>query len=90
MRQPSCWDPDLPLDALAAAVKRLRPRAIVVWASMSENADVRAFDVVPEQRTPNPPLRRWTWVGRRAVTDKDIQRLGSLEQALVQLANLHD
>ena len=80
----------LPLDALAAAVKRLRPRAIVVWASMSENADVRAFDVVPEQR---PPIRRYVagpgWDGAR-LPDKDIQRLGSLEQALVQLTNPHD
>lgn len=44
----------MPEAGLIAATARLRPKAVVLWASMSENADPAALRALPSQR---PPIR---------------------------------
>ena len=40
----------VPADALTAAVTRLRPRAIVLWASMRKHADLSVIAALPSHR----------------------------------------
>ncbi|MGV1036765.1 MAG: MerR family transcriptional regulator [Candidatus Nanopelagicales bacterium] len=40
----------VPADALAAAVTRLRPRAVVLWASMRKHADLSVMTTLPSHR----------------------------------------
>ncbi|HAM23732.1 MAG TPA: MerR family transcriptional regulator [Actinobacteria bacterium] len=44
----------MPEAGLIAATARLRPKAVVLWASMSENADPAVLRALPSQR---PPIR---------------------------------
>jgi len=48
-----------PANALAAAVARLRPRAVVLWASIDLSADVTVLDQLPAQR----PKVRYFYAG---------------------------
>ena len=43
---------NLPDDALASAVRRLGPAAVLVWSQMEETADPRALAAMPATRPP--------------------------------------
>ncbi len=76
----------LPPAALAAAAARLRPRAVVLWASMPGNADIELLQSIPRQR---PPIRCYlAGPGWAAVelSGEAPEQLTSLEQALDVLA----
>jgi hypothetical protein len=79
-----CLGARVPVDALVAAATRLRPRSLVLWASVPELALIAPITAVPSQR---PPIRimvagpGWADV-RLPIT---IKRLTSLSDALAQL-----
>lgn len=75
----------LPQEALVAAAIRLRPRAIVLWASMEAHADLSVLQTVPEHR---PPTRLFVagpgWTGVDP-TDGTAKMLPSLSSAVAEL-----
>jgi DNA-binding transcriptional MerR regulator len=77
---------ELPSSALVAAVERVRPRAIVIWASMPEHADVAVLSVLPNQR---PPAKVFIagqgWTGLE-VSSEVAKPLGTIEDAVEQLS----
>ena len=77
---------ELPSSALVAAVERVRPRAIVIWASMPEHADVAVLSVLPNHR---PPAKMFIagrgWAGA-AVPPELARSLESIEDAVERLA----
>ncbi|GAA4713686.1 MerR family transcriptional regulator [Pseudonocardia yuanmonensis] len=79
--------PDLPLDALVAAVRRTAPAAVVLWAQGPRTADPGLFAALPRTR---PRLRSfaagpgWAEVALPSRTD----RLGSLTSAADLLTDL--
>jgi len=77
---------ELPSSALAAAVDRLRPRAIVIWSSMQEHADVAVLSALPVHRPPAKMFiagRGWAGV---AVLPELARSLESIEDAVDRLA----
>jgi hypothetical protein len=79
--------PDLPLDALVAAVRRTAPAAVVLWAQAPRTADPGLFAALPRTR---PRFRSFAagpgW-GESALPSR-IGRLGSLASAADTLADL--
>jgi DNA-binding transcriptional MerR regulator len=77
---------ELPLSSLAAAVGRLRPRAIVIWASMPEHADVAGLSALPHHR---PSAKMFIagpgWAGVE-VPPEFARSLESIEDAVERLA----
>ncbi len=77
----------LPRAGLTAAAARLRPRAIVLWASIPENADPQIVNAIPRQR---PPVRCYLAGPGWAAVDVPVasaEKLTSLSQAVDVLAN---
>lgn len=77
---------EIPSSALVAAVERLRPRAIVIWASMPEHADVAVLSALPNQRPPAKVFmagRGWTGL---EVSCEVARPLVSIEEAVAQLS----
>ena len=77
----------VPPDALASAVKRLRPRAIVVWASTDQSAANVDFSLIPGQR----PASHLFVAGpgwRDTRLAPGVQQLSSLTQAVDELTDL--
>jgi DNA-binding transcriptional MerR regulator len=77
---------ELPGGALIRAVERLRPRAIVIWATMSHHADETVLADLPEQRPPSK-----VFVAGRGWDDIDMSSvkatvLSSLEEAVEKLS----
>ncbi|MFR9804278.1 MerR family transcriptional regulator [Pseudonocardia sp. RS010] len=79
--------PDLPLDALVAAVRRTAPAAVVLWAQAPGTADPGLFTALPRTR---PRFRSFAagpgW-GRVALPPR-LERLQSLTSAADALADL--
>lgn len=77
---------DLPGSALIKAVERLRPRAVVIWATMPHHADQSVLDDLPEQRPPAKVFvagRGWAGVD---VSSEQATVLASLEEAVEKLS----
>lgn len=71
----------VPAAALAAAVTRLRPRAVVLWATMPDLADPRVLQDLPNQRPPARLLAAGPgWAG--ASLPEGITALHSLDEAV--------
>jgi DNA-binding transcriptional MerR regulator len=77
---------DLPASALATATERLRPRAIVVWATMPDHGDESVLASLPQQR---PPAKIYIagrgWAGVDTSTLQATE-LASFEDAVETLA----
>jgi MerR family transcriptional regulator, light-induced transcriptional regulator len=77
---------DLPASALATATERLRPRAIVIWATMPHHADASVLADLPQQRPPAKIFiagRGWEGVDTSSVQATE---LASFEDAVETLA----
>lgn len=76
--------PALPVAALAAAVKRTAPAAVVLWSQLGPTADVTALATLPVTR---PRFRTYVagpgWDG--AALPPGVGRLGSLTDAIEQI-----
>ena len=71
----------MPAEGLVAAAGRLRPRAIVLWASLAENADSSVLSLLPNQR---PPIKAFV-AGPGWPLTEDVQHathLSSLAEAV--------
>jgi len=77
---------DLPGCALVIAVERLRPRAVVIWATMADHGDGSVLAELPEQR---PPAKIFVagsgWDGVD-ISSRQATALSSLEEAVEELS----
>ena len=76
---------EIPSSSLVAAVDRVRPRAIVIWASMPEHADVAVLSGLPNHRPPAAVFIAGRGWGGVDVPRELAASLDSLEDAVEQL-----